>query len=136
MQSDNQEVSVTEQLKVSASWSGPLPPPQAFAAYEEIHPGAAERILTAAEQEASHRRAMERRFLDQFHWRSIFGTTTATLVAIIVLGLAGYAFYAGYPWHAVGLFGGLSGLGVVVSLFLRNSPSPDQDTKALEQGTD
>ncbi len=40
--------------------SGPLPPPEMLAQYEEILPGAAERILSMAERQAEHRQKMER----------------------------------------------------------------------------
>ncbi len=39
--------------------SGPLPLPSTFAKYDEILPGAAERILALAEAQAAHRRDME-----------------------------------------------------------------------------
>ena len=39
--------------------SGPLPPPEMLAQYEEILPGAAERILSMAERQAEHRQKME-----------------------------------------------------------------------------
>ena len=39
--------------------SGPLPPPEMLAQYEEILPGAAERILSMAERQAEHRQKLE-----------------------------------------------------------------------------
>ncbi len=41
------------------SFKGPLPPPSLFGNYEEILPGSAERILTLAEKEQSHRQNWE-----------------------------------------------------------------------------
>lgn len=38
------------------SFSGPLPPPSAFREYEDVLPGAADRILTLAERNAQARR--------------------------------------------------------------------------------
>lgn len=40
---------------ISASWSGPLPPPSTLADFEHIIPGSAERILGMAEREQAHR---------------------------------------------------------------------------------
>ncbi len=53
------------QLHVSAhlamqQQSGPIPPPEILRKYDEIHPGLAERIIKMAEEEAAHRRIMER----------------------------------------------------------------------------
>ena len=39
------------------SYEGPLPSPEAFASYEQTAPGAANRILQLAEDEAQHRRS-------------------------------------------------------------------------------
>ena len=41
-------------------FSGPIPPPQVFVAYEKILPGAADRILKMAERQAAHRQSLER----------------------------------------------------------------------------
>lgn len=40
-------------------FQGPLPPPGHLAAYDQIVPGAAERILRMAEDQAEHRRGLE-----------------------------------------------------------------------------
>jgi len=43
----------------AAVYSGPLPPSQELMNYNNIIPGAAERIITMAEKEAEHRRSAE-----------------------------------------------------------------------------
>ena len=43
-------------------YSGPIPPPEYLAKYNEIHPGLAERIIIMAESESVHRRKIENRF--------------------------------------------------------------------------
>ncbi|MGH9422273.1 MAG: DUF2335 domain-containing protein [Thermoanaerobaculia bacterium] len=43
----------------SASFSGPLPPPQTLAQYNQAFPGAAERIVRMAESQSAHRRSLE-----------------------------------------------------------------------------
>lgn len=45
--------------EVSMAFSGPLPHPEILQKYDEILPGAAERIIKMAEQQAEHRRALE-----------------------------------------------------------------------------
>lgn len=37
-------------------WSSPFPPPQVIREYEDILPGAADRLITLCEDEAKHRR--------------------------------------------------------------------------------
>ena len=43
-----------------SGFSGPLPPPETLAKYEQILPGSADRIIRMAEQQASHRQQLER----------------------------------------------------------------------------
>ena len=49
--------------QASVSHSGPLPTPQDFAGYNQILPGAAERILRMAEIEQAHRHEQEERIV-------------------------------------------------------------------------
>jgi uncharacterized membrane protein len=41
------------------SFTGPLPPPEVLAKYNETVPGLAERIICMAEQQAKHRQQIE-----------------------------------------------------------------------------
>ncbi len=43
----------------SQSFSGPLPPPQVLQQYNDAHPGLADRIVTMAENEQTHRHGIE-----------------------------------------------------------------------------
>ena len=44
----------------SISWSGPLPSPADLQLFEEIVPGAADRLLTLTEKQSEHRMVLER----------------------------------------------------------------------------
>jgi uncharacterized membrane protein len=46
---------------VSSSFSGPLPPPNLLAQYNEVLPDGANRIVTMAERQAKHRQRLETR---------------------------------------------------------------------------
>lgn len=48
---------------VSTSFSGPLPPPVVLQQYNQIIPGAAERILKMAESQSEHRRQLEQKVI-------------------------------------------------------------------------
>ena len=52
----SQSVSLGMQASRSELWHGPIPPPQTLEKYENILPGAADRILQLAEDEAQFRR--------------------------------------------------------------------------------
>jgi hypothetical protein len=59
------------------SYSGPLPRPDDFAAYERVLPGAADRILKMAENQAGHRQALERKAITGDLAKSMLGTILA-----------------------------------------------------------
>ena len=42
------------------SFSGPLPPPEVLEKYNQVVPGLAERIITMAEKQSTHRQELER----------------------------------------------------------------------------
>lgn len=52
------KVAITEQ------YSGPLPDPRALSQYDQVVPGAAERIIQAFEDESRHRRQLEQRAVE------------------------------------------------------------------------
>ena len=52
------------QVERTEAFAGPLPHPDTLARYEDIVPGAAERILRWAESETEHRHNQDRRALD------------------------------------------------------------------------
>jgi uncharacterized membrane protein len=78
----------TERLSsvTSATFSGPIPPPQVLERYDQICPGAASRILAMAEKQAEHRRAMEKKVVDSNcssqKWGLVFGFIIAMTVVI------------------------------------------------------
>jgi len=49
--------------EVSQSFSGPLPPPEILRKFDEVVPGAAERIIKMAEDQSIHRKELEKNSL-------------------------------------------------------------------------
>lgn len=70
-----------------SEFSGPLPPPEVLAKYEDVFPGAAERIFQMAENQAQHRRSLERISLKLASRDSLLGIITGFIIAIA--GIAG-----------------------------------------------
>jgi uncharacterized membrane protein len=75
-------------------FSGPLPPPEIMQKYEQTLPGAADRIMTMAEDQGHHRRELEKAVIDSdianSHRGSIFGfiiAITVVLAGTILIGL-------------------------------------------------
>lgn len=84
--------------------SGPLPDPVTFQHYDEILPGAAERILTMAEENARHAREMDKAVLsaqvqieNEITTTQRMGQRYGIMAAAMAFGLAGYALFLGHP---------------------------------------
>jgi len=85
------EITISEYL--SQSYSGPLPPSDEMAQYEETLPGSADRIITMTENQSKHRIEMEKLDLPIQHEQfkrgqnfsliiGIFGLTVTTILAL------------------------------------------------------
>lgn len=73
---------VRQEISVSATFSGPLPPPDILARYNDAIPDGAERIIALAERQAAHRMALESRVVDADIKRSNLGLGAGLLVAL------------------------------------------------------
>ena len=71
---------VTHQ-SMTAGYSGPLPLPAHFREYEEILPGAAERILALTEKQSAHRQYLEKHVAKGDGRRAWAGLVTGGLLA-------------------------------------------------------
>lgn len=66
-------------------YSGPLPPPESFEAYNLIVPGAAERILAMAEREVLHRHDIEKSVIKHSTSIEDKGLYLSTLIMVIAI---------------------------------------------------
>ena len=103
----------------TTGWSGPLPPPEAFRAYEDALPGAQDRIMAVYEAQAAHRMQLETDTAYRDHVRSRQGMFLACGIVMAVLCVAAISIAFGHPWPGVSLFGGV--LVLLVSLFIKGS---------------
>ncbi len=109
-------------------YSGPLPPPDFFERYNNTLPGAADRILTLAEDEAKHRRRLEDKSLNHNIFIAHIGQVFAFILGCI--GLLGgiYTAYIGQPWVASIIVG--SSLAALIGPFLKNWKSEKKEPSA------
>ena len=72
----------------SEFYAGPIPDPETLARYEEILPGAAERILKMAEYQSAHRRKIEDEVIKSSIENSKRGQIFGVIIALtaIILG--------------------------------------------------
>jgi len=104
--------------------SGPIPLPETLGKYEAIIPGAAERILSMAEQAAEHRRDMEREQLAaaiteskrEFNEARI-GQACAFVLALAFLAAGTWLANGGHEWS--GSLLGASGIAGIVAAFIQ-----------------
>jgi uncharacterized membrane protein len=96
--------------------ASPLPDPAELAAYNQIIPNGADRILAMAENQSSHRIKIETIAISSQQRQGFFGQICALIIALSGLGLATYAAVNGQPEFG-SIIGG-STLVSIVSAFL------------------
>lgn len=105
-------------VRFSEHFSGPLPHPSILEKYDQIVPGAAERILQKFENQTDHRQKLETIVVRTDSWRSIGGLvcgfiiTMVTIIGGIYTALQGSIFLGGSLSFA--------GLALLVGAFLTN----------------
>jgi uncharacterized membrane protein len=97
-------------IVVAQQFSGPIPPPDTLAQYDGIVPGAAERILKMAENEAAARIRNEEKLVDNevkltenIVRSSYLGIFFAFTSVVLLIVLAYFALINGYPSVATGI---------------------------------
>ena len=104
------------QIRAEHFFSGPLPPPQMFLEYERACPGAGERILTMAEDQAHHRRTMETRNQVQGGRREQVGMVLGFVVAMTAI--VGGIYLIANDKSAEGLTSIVTALAGLVGVFI------------------
>jgi uncharacterized membrane protein len=113
------------------AFSGPIPRPEVLRDYEHVLPGLAERIVRWTEDEASHRRAVERSLV-QLSWGGLWSALLLALTTI--LGGMLLAWYGRNVVGMTGVMGALAGL-VIVFLAGQRRPVPDTVEAGLKKRT-
>lgn len=85
--------------EVAVGWSGPLPHPAALREFEDLVPGAADRIIGVFEVQVHSRLATER--YDSGTAR--LGMMLAFILSLVLIGAGLVAMWLGYGWGAVTL---------------------------------
>ncbi len=72
--------------QISRTFSGPLPPPEILQRYNEIVPGAADRIIKMAESQHHHRQALEKSVVDSNVFSQKVGLGLGFIIAMTAIG--------------------------------------------------
>ena len=127
---------------IRASWRAPLPSPNALARYNDVLPGAAERILQMAErqQEQDHNIQMEAIIIERTvvvsdARRAYLGLLAGFIISLLVIVGGIYLIATGHDWAGAVLIGiNLSGL---VGVFVYGSKvRSDERNRNVENTTE
>lgn len=99
----------------ASQYSGPLPPATELVKYNEACPGAAERIIAMAENQAKHRQEMERTESRNRMKLSIVAMSCSTICVIVLSGIIAYAIHEGAVGAAIAT--SISAIAAVAGLF-------------------
>lgn len=91
--------------------SSPLPEPAELAAYNQVIPAGADRILKMAEAQSAHRIAIETLVVKSQQTQGFCGQLFGLIIGIFGIGSATFAAVSGQPW-----FGSIIGGATLVSL--------------------
>ncbi len=111
----NHNIATEQQRDVTiqaTQYSGPVPPPEVLQGFEQIVPGAAERILAMAEENGKHQREMEKNALAAASRTVIIGQIFGLIIAILAFTTCIIALYLGSENTAM-IIGGVTITGLV-----------------------
>lgn len=129
--SDPEKVKAVIAEVIQSEFSGPIPPPNIIAGYEDVVPGAADRIIAMAENQAKHRQSVElfevkieaRDSLLGIIFAFVLGIGSIAACIVVVLTVRENA------GAIAGSLLGVTGIGSIVTAFLKT-------TRGSRKGTD
>lgn len=118
-----EEVAIARSEVAVASYrhKGPIPDPMTLEGYERIVPGAADRIIKMAEEQAAHRKNIETIAVKSRARDSLIGIISGLVIAIFTLCAGTFIIYLGKVWSGTIL--GSAGLVGLVSVFVYGTRS-------------
>ena len=116
-------------VKTSAFFTGPLPPPQILAQYEQVTPGLAERIMRLTEEQQAHRIKMESCVIPETINVNKRGQIFAFIIIVLAIIAMGYFAYQGMQLAVIAM--ALVLCGGVMTTF--NSGKNEQNNSMLKK---
>ena len=127
----DQRQAITQVIQTQMRHSGPLPPPDQLAEYEEVLPGLAERIVRLTEKEQDHRHDIVSQALRRSARLRERGQAMGMAALLITLGFCVYLASVGQPITAgtvaVALVIGVVGIFVTGKIADARAYSEDDD---------
>jgi uncharacterized membrane protein len=105
----------------AASFSGPLPPPEILARFDEVVPGAAARIIDMAQKQSDHRMDLEKTTVHGELTRSYLGLGSGTIVSLAMIAGGVYCVMNGHDTAGATIV--TANLAAVVGVFVYGTRS-------------
>jgi uncharacterized membrane protein len=119
-------------ISSESSFSGPLPPPQILREFDEVIPGAAERIVKMAEKQQDHRIRLESRVITSDIIRSWAGLILGACLGIVIVGCGSYLVHEGHDTAGATIITGT--LVSLVTAFMSVTKSRRQERESKSPG--
>ena len=126
----NKQVELAVSKIIQSEFSGPIPPPNIIKGYEDIVPGAADRIISMAEKQAEHRQAMEHIMVKSESRDSLLGVLFAFFLGILCI-VAAIIIVILVPQNAGAISGsiiGVAGIGSIIATFIKSTRTSSRNT--------
>lgn len=92
-------------MTTSLTYIGPLPPAEQLRGYEETCPGAANRIIKMAEEQAAHRQRLEMEIVRGRKRDSLLGIVSAVVLSLLLLIGGLICILSGHDWAGSAIVG-------------------------------
>lgn len=123
--------------QITASFSGPLPPPETLEGYNSVLPGAAERILVMAERQSAHRQDLEKMLVCGNVRHDLLGMVFGFIICILLISAGAFLAYTDKLVMAFASM--LSGVALIVGAFLQSNRKKREEKKTkkpFDKGTE
>ena len=110
--------------------AGPIPDPMTLKGYNNICPGAADRIITMAENQAKHRQEMEKTVVQSRSSDSNKGINCGFIIALTTVIAGTFTIWGGHVWS--GAIVGSAGSVGIVSAFIYGTRSNRKEREQKE----
>ena len=120
------------QVAASFSFTGPLPPPDVLAKYNDALPGAAERIVSMAERQSAHRQDIEKIVVSSNAHAQKVGPYLGFVVAMTAVG--GGIYLMAHGDDVYGLASVIGALASLAGVFIYGKTKQKQDLDDKAQG--
>ncbi len=112
-------------------FSGPLPPPAILKKYDEVVPGAAERIIKMAEEQSRHRQSLEAKVISSDVVNSRLGLLFGFIIGISTI--VGGMYLALNDKQSVGAFISFGGLATLAGVFVYGSKTRRDERESRQK---